>query len=458
MIDPPLSIRRGPSELNERKQRPTVFTRPPDVYHEELHEPECSCACANMYNPAQVCTPFIHTTIFGLVVWLMIVWAENARDFVDATGPDVGIETIWLVPSVCSVKDDLYNRFVSYVDPNAYRDDDEAADQAVPSLGAACPAELTATPQEFQLPRTLSWAPTGHNESLILFRGEGDTVTLSYELLDANGKRLLSAKSVTVGPEPTPRGSQSAASPSAPAANAFAASRRQLFFWQEQHEEADDGDAMPLPLQLTPTGRRLLKGGGGYHGGRYGGGHSYGGRTYATASSPRVSHTSVTYVRTPASRSRYGYTTHRAVVAGTFVVLMHHPAGYGRYYDVPGCDEPRRGCELRVDEPLSREDFDGDNLTMSETLAFPLTLRINELEIVRKDEGLPSVYLTLYSPTGGVPRYTMTSQIYSWLWLPCVGFVCCAWQTLQMLAKDMEEQRTRDRNSVDRRAWEQLSS
>ena len=55
---------------------------------------------------------------------------------------------------------------------------------------------------------------------------------------------------------------------------------------------------------------------------------------------------------------------------------------------------------------------------------------------MRKDEGLPSVYLTLYSPTGGVPTYTMTSQIYSWLWLPCVGFVCCAWQTLQMLAKD----------------------
>ena len=116
-----------------------------------------------MYNPAQVCTPFIHTTIFGLVVWLMIVWAENARDLVDATGPDVGIETIWLVPSVCSVKDDLYNRFVSYVDPNAYRDDDEAADQAVPcSEQRAYRADQRR--RSFSC-RALYWAPTGHNET-----------------------------------------------------------------------------------------------------------------------------------------------------------------------------------------------------------------------------------------------------------------------------------------------------
>ena len=372
MIDPPLSIRRGPSELNERKQRPTVYTRPPDVYHEELHEPECSCACANMYNPAQVCTPFIHTTIFGLVVWLMIVWAENARDFVDATGPDVGIETIWLVPSVCSLGDDLYNRFVSYVDPNAYRDDDEAADQALPSLARRANRADCNAAGVSAAAHALVGADRPQESNFIPRRRRHRHVKLRAPRRDWQAAALR--KSVTVGPEPTPRGSQSAASPSAPAANAFAASRRQLFFWQEQHEEADDGDAMPLPLQLTPTGRRLLKGGGGYHGGRYGGGHSYGGRTHATASSPRVSHTSVTYVRTPASRSRYGYTTHRAVVAGTFVVLMHHPAGYGRYYDVPGCDEPRRGCELRVDEPLSREDFDGDNLTMSETLAFPAHL------------------------------------------------------------------------------------
>ena len=117
---------------------------------------------------------------------------------------------------------------------------------------------------------------------------------------------------------------------------------------------------------------------------------------------------------------------------------MHHPGGYGRYYDMAGCDDYARGCTVKVAEQLAR-DVVNANFTMSETLAFPLTLRISQLEVTRMTDGKPSIFLTIYSPTGGTPTATVSSQLVGWLWVPLLlSFYCCL-QFLSVCTADQQD-------------------
>ena len=278
----------------------------------------------------------------------------------------------------------------------------------------------------------------------MVFRGEGDTLTLSFELKDANGLTLLSEHEVSLGPPPTTSAKTLSSSrmlwPAAlGAVEAATAAAEATATWSDAAVARLETSATPATLALSPTSRRLLKGGGG--GGIRAGGlagsraHSYGGRTYSTVASPRVSHTSVSYAPAAGMRTSYGYHHSAAVRAGTFVVLMHHPAGYGRYYDTPGCDDPERGCELRVEEELARDAF-ATNFTMSDEIAFPLSLRVTKLDVLRSGDGLPSIFLTLYSPTGGVATNTLADQILGLIWVPLLLMIFCFCKFLAACTSD----------------------
>lgn len=305
-----------------------------------------------------------------------------------------GVETVWLAPSLCSVPGGGGDatRFVSYVAPDAYMDGDGVG----AALGAACPADVKPAAQEFVLPATLTWAPLGGNESLVVFHGDHDTVTLSYTLKDASGRELLRERGITLVPPPPPPD---------PAASAVIAA--------DGGVEAD-GQQPAAAAAATPTGRRLLKGGGrGYHSGGYRA-HSYG----------SYSHSSVHYSPGVAVRTRYGYSSGAVIRAGVFVSLMHHPSGYGRYYDTPGCDDPSRGCDLRIEESLSRDVF-AETFTLSASLVFPLTLTIEQCDVTRTMPGEPSVFFTFYSPTGGVAANSTRERMINYLWLPLLLFIYC---------------------------------
>lgn len=115
--------------------------------------------------------------------------------------------------------------------------------------------------------------------------------------------------------------------------------------------------------------------------------------------------------------------------AGTFITLMHQPTGYGQFYNLPKCDGAA-GCSGRVYEPLAREAF-AINFTMSAELAFPLRLHVRQLDVSRADAGYPSVFLALYSSTGGRSLDTLTNKMHSLVWLPIVGFL---WFTYKLLS------------------------
>ena len=207
---------------------------------------------------------------------------------------------------------------------------------------------------------------------------------LSFTLHDADDKLLLSASDITLGDTPQPI--------EAPPSNPSASSRRLLGF----------------------TDRRLLKGGTAH-------GHVVTGH--------RVTHASVakpwgTTTMRPVPTS-YGLSGRRAVMAGTLVVLMHHGhGGYGRYYDNPSCGSYERGCEMVVPETLSRDAFAG-YFTITPELAFPLKLRITRCEVTRALDGPPSVFFTLYSPTGGPPEKTWVDGALAWLFVPLLlGCFC----------------------------------
>ena len=379
--------------------------------------------------------------VSATTVLLMGVVAYLAR-----AGPsNIGVETLWLAPSICKVPDDDYETFVSFVEPT--RDDD---DGAAPMLGAACPAgNLRATPQEFVLPESLTWAPAGADESVVVFHGEGDSVTLSFELDDANGVRLLAESDVTLGPPPTPRDDTLVDAPIArllrdsggrsvlAALSSFVTGAGSVTDDLERAQMEMELEVQMEAVPTSPIARRLLKGGGRGPGGVGGGAHSYGGRTYATAASSQRVHTAVHYSPSMAARTSWGYHTSTAVRAGTFVTLLHHSSGYGRYYDTPGCDDPARGCDLRVEEPLARDAF-ASNFTMSDAVAFPLTLRLTELEVRRASDGLPTVFLTLYSPTGGVAEHSLSDRLIEWVWVPFVALVFCSCKLLAAWTDDEE--------------------
>lgn len=104
---------------------------------------------------------------------------------------------------------------------------------------------------------------------------------------------------------------------------------------------------------------------------------------------------------------------------------FHHASGFGRYYeDGFGCERIERGCEKVVHEYLSRETF-RRNFTVGAGLAFPLTLAVTQLDVQRDNFGPPSVFLTLYSPTGGRSTDTLSNKMYSLAWVPIGLFLLC---------------------------------
>ena len=109
-----------------------------------------------------------------------------------------GLETVWLVPSLCRFQQDV---FVSYVDETVAPLSHEGYDYDTftPTLGTACPAHLQhSTAQAFTLVEDLGWAAPGFNESLVVFHGETDHVVLSFTLTDAHGAVLLSEQGARI--------------------------------------------------------------------------------------------------------------------------------------------------------------------------------------------------------------------------------------------------------------------
>ena len=314
------------------------------------------------------------------IVGLSVLMAIPIVTVIRRSAHDVGIETVWFAPSLCSAPAARYHKFVSFVDPSyqsagtRVEEDDEEddedgedsdedsmhsaaasgaieADSSVqPTLGDACPVALAARAQEFLLPAELSWAPSGYNESLVVFRGEEDRVVLSFALRDAHGKVLLSEEGVILGDEPQASAavanaaangadaSGADASGAAAASPTASAPGRRLLFggfggWpaSEQHDvyshqseqhaatseaaedaaeaaEAMEGaEAMEEDAERRPASRMLLKGGG----------HSHSGRAGAALSGPHVTHSSVTrpWGAGAPSRTSYGLTSRARLIA-----------------------------------------------------------------------------------------------------------------------------------------------
>jgi hypothetical protein len=219
-----------------------------------------------------------------------------------------GIETVWLVPSLCPLPGSKLSEYVGFLSATAaVPQSGSGAEMAGPSLGSACPAKVHSMPQEFSLPRDLSWAAAGHNESLVIFRGEHDSVTLSYTLSDAKGAVLLEQRRVQL---------ESLAN------STFAAARRRhrrrlLFGGRTPLASVDGGVEMADgDLEMadgdgrSPTSRRLLKGSTV---------HSPSGlRSSYQVAGPHVSHSTVSkpWGGAVPSRTAYGLTSRRAIMAG----------------------------------------------------------------------------------------------------------------------------------------------
>lgn len=129
---------------------------------------------------------------------------------------------------------------------------------------------------------------------------------------------------------------------------------------------------------------------------------------------------------------------------------MHHGhGGYGRYYDSPGCRDAAHGCDARIAEPLSRDAFTS-SFPITPELPFPLTLRLSACNVFRTGEGAPSVFVTFYSPTGGVPRTSWIDGLLSWLFVPIMVMVFCAARALgSYLAASEEEEEEEERERRD---------
>lgn len=103
--------------------------------------------------------------------------------------------------------------------------------------------------------------------------------------------------------------------------------------------------------------------------------------------------------------------------------------GYGRYNDMRGCnDRPSGGCIARVVEPLSRDELTSAGTFMVDaSVAFPLQLSVSAISVDVRPAGsrassAPSVFFTLYSPTGAAASEDdgtgTTSSIRGLVWLP----------------------------------------
>jgi hypothetical protein len=84
---------------------------------------------------------------------------------------------------------------------------------------------------------------------------------------------------------------------------------------------------------------------------------------------------------------------------------------------------------MQVAEVLSRDQL-APRFQMTDDLAFPLTLELTSISVVRDAEGPPSVFLTLYSPTGGTPERTWVDGLESWIFVPILIMCFCSAQAL----------------------------
>ena len=126
-------------------------------------------------------------------------------------GRTIGRETPWLEPSLCRAADTGFSRFVSYIPTSMDAGDRRqlqvgALDDEPPKYGGyGCPAGVAhSTPQDFILDASTLVMTPGANVSLVVFRGEFDTMLLSFSLRDANGQVLLAEEGVRLGPPPVP--------------------------------------------------------------------------------------------------------------------------------------------------------------------------------------------------------------------------------------------------------------
>ena len=320
----------------------------PDYMHDDLYMyDERPSAHARSVHIAGMCA-----ACCGMVVLVTVV-AALLRN------PDnVGIETIWLVPSLCALPGagtGMRSRYVSFMDIDGKSEGNNelngvgksAAWGSGSTLGTACPAQVQPTAQDFLLPAELDWAPTGHNESLVVFRGEGDTITLSFTLRDARGVLLLSEEAVELGDPPF--NASSAAAPRAQslrrrlpssspmlgaeragdsdtagysldtatvaAAEGFAtvaAEHVSRSSWAGQRDlSSSDGE-----IRRDPAARRLLKAGGNSgtsHAAKHGGA-----RSGSSLAAPHVTHASIgrPWGGGRPRATAYGLTGRRAVLAG----------------------------------------------------------------------------------------------------------------------------------------------
>ena len=305
--------------------------------------------------------------------------------------------------------------------------------------------------QEFVLPQDLSWAPVGHNMSLVVFRGEDDFVLLSYTLRDANGAVLLAGDGLELGDRPAnlsatgdlPQGHLAGTLP-------VHSTGRRLLFGRVGRADRDGvvqpsdaeqimtmEDAMLDDVRHQPGSRALLKGGGTRTASSAGGA-----RSGAALAGPHVAHGSIArpWGGGRPSTTSYGMTSRHAVLAGTVVLMMHHggSGGFGRYYDSPHCTT-YHGCDVNIAEPLARDALRG-SFRVSADLAFPLVLRITVCNVTRTvtRDGPPTLFLTLYSPTGGAPERTWIDSLLALYFIPLI--LCCFCVTRLITACDAPPQ------------------
>jgi len=131
---------------------------------------------------------------------------------------------------------------------------------------------------------------------------------------------------------------------------------------------------------------------------------------------------------------------------------MHHGhGGYGRYYDTPGCGDIEHGCDARVAEPLARDAF-ASSFSITQELSFPLRLRISTCNVIRATEGVPSLFFTFFSPTGGVAESSWVDGMVSWLFVPIVIMCMCSARALGNMLASQERREESDESEREREA------
>ena len=385
-------------------------------------------------------------TVIGLLFFLTLIMTPTRK---------VPTETSWMEPSLCSVGDPNFNNLVSYISTVAADGADVEFDagerrlQEAEMPGFGCPADITgSTPQDFVLPISLSWPAYGANVSFAVFRGEADSVELSFTLKDANGKLLLREDGLKLGPPPTPRSEWTHPPPPPPrppppptyqvpqpaAVQQSPGPGRQLLFSTAglaQRGEAVRNDELNAPASRPGRPKRhLLKGG------------SYSYRSYGVGGSSRsraaVAQPWGTSVVRP---TPYGFTANRVVMYSAVVMIMHNHHGYGRYYaDDDGC-YTSYGCPVRVAEPLDR-DILGSHFELTREVAFPLTLTFSTIDVSRAADGYPSVFFNFYSE-GADPPPPPILAVLPYIAVPAILAFLCSW-CRPLLTRRLPRQRAGD--------------